>query len=91
MSEDRGWPKGNFTTTDLLEGIDSRKYKFTFTSKESSDKEVLDMIRSGRIILKGCWRTVDKGQFRKIRPGLVIERSPIEVRDPRIRKTRNNE
>ncbi len=90
MKTEAGQKFCNFTTTNLL-GTESGKYKFTFTSKEASDKEVLDMIRSRRIILKGCWRTADKGQFRKIRPGLVTERSPIELRDPRIRKSRNNE
>lgn len=58
VSEDRWWPQGNFTTTYLLRGSDSGKYKYTFTSKNISDDEVTSMIRDESEV----WKEVGKQQ-----------------------------
>ena len=50
------------------------------------EDQLLEMIRVGKIKLIDCWNTIDKDNFRNIRSGLIQERSPIEQRDPRLRR-----
>ncbi len=46
-------------------------------------------IENGEISLTNCFFTVESDEFRKIRPGLIQERSPTEIRDPRKVKKPN--
>ncbi len=43
------------------------------------------MIKEEVIKLKDCWYSVEKDEFRKIRSGLLVERSPMDKRDPRLK------
>ncbi len=70
----------------LVTGLRKNTYKYTYDNKNYNEEEVLQMILTGNVKLRNCWNTVENDQFRKIRPGQLQERSPIEQRDPRIRK-----
>jgi len=85
-SQDKGWPTGNFTVTDLMHGIENKEFKWTYGEQTISADDVLNMIKNSTVDLKGCWRVVDRGTFRKIRSGLAESRSPLEKRDLRHRK-----
>ncbi len=84
--QERGWPEKEFTVESLVTGLRKNTYKYTYDNKNYNEEEVLQMILTGNIKLRNCWHTVENDQFRKIRSGQLQERSPIEQRDPRIRK-----
>lgn len=87
VSEEVGWPQGNFNERDLIMGINKNIYKWTYTTKEIEEDQIIRMIKERTINLRGCFTAVDKTFFRKIRNGLQAERSPLDKRDPRHRKT----
>ena len=79
------WPP-KIPTAELLKGIKSKKYKWTYTNKKYDEEQILRKIENGEISLTYCFFTVESDEFRKIRPGLIQERSPAESRDPRTVK-----
>ena len=86
-SEKTGFPKGKFNTDKLTEGINKNIYKWTYSNKDLSEELVYNQLCNNEIDLKSCWRLTDNGTFRKIRSGLLTERSPLHNRDPRHRRT----
>lgn len=44
-SQDRGWPTGNFTVSDLLQDTDNKLFKWTFEDRSISEDEVILMIK----------------------------------------------
>jgi len=84
--KERGWPKNNFSTEDLLNCIQHNTYKWTYININYTEDQVLQLIKKGSIKLKDCWNTIDKDAFRKIRSGLIQDRSPLVQRDLRLRK-----
>ncbi len=59
--------------------------------KEINEQEMYNMIREGRVNLQGSGKGVKSSTFRKIRPGLLKDRSPLGSRDPRLRRTSHHE
>ncbi len=90
VSEERGWPKTRFTVTDLVNGINNKIYKWTYTNQSIPEHEMLKMIGDNKVRLKHCWKALEISEFRKLRSGLLQERSPAQNRDPRLRKTSLN-
>ena len=85
-TNDRGWPRTNFTRVDLINGIYKKIYKWTFEDANYTDNHILKLITEGSIKLNDCWYVVEDDIFRKIRPGITEERTPPKERDPRLRK-----
>ena len=82
---DRGWPRGNFTGEDLNNSIKNNIYKWTFEDSKYTNTQVLKLITKDDIKLNDCWLVVEN-IYRKLRPGITQDRSPLEKRDPRLRK-----
>ena len=86
-TEEKGWPqKTHFGYKDLKDGLVNKTYKWTFDDTNYSEEEVFEAIVEGNIRLIDCWHAIDKGIFRKLRSGCTKERSPLQQRDPRMRK-----
>ncbi len=60
---------------------------YTYQNSNYTEEEILNAMRNGHINLKNCWKVTESDVYRQIRPGLIKERSPTEVRDPMIKKT----
>ncbi len=86
-SKEKGWPK-NISITELITGLQQKVYKGKYSDSKLTEDQVMRKIRRNEINLnKNCWSTVDNETFRKIRPGLNTDRSPITSRDPRRRQS----
>ena len=85
-TQERGWPTGVFTKEDLLKGIHKNTYKWIYSSTQYTEDNILNLIRQNKIRLSDCWKSVSKDIFRKIRSGLLQDRSLIDPRENRIRK-----
>ncbi len=85
-TNDKGWPKPPFTKNDLMKGIQKGTFKWTSTNTDYSEDQMMYLMSENYIIFKECWNTVGNDVFRKIRSGVIKERSPIQSRDPRHRK-----
>ncbi len=70
----------------LVTGLKNKTYKYTYENKNYTNEEVLQMTQAGDLKLRSCWKPIGSDKFRKIRSGIQEERSPIEQRDPRIKK-----
>ena len=83
-TKERGWPN-NMTNTDLTTGIERKIYKGKYTASKFTEEQIMRKIRRNEINLSNsnCFITVDTEAFRKIRPGLNADRSPVPSRDPR--------
>lgn len=84
--DDKGWPQGLFTHSELINGITRGRYTYTHTNKSITEDLLLSLLKNNKIILKDYWQMVDKDQFRRIRQGLVEERSPAGNRGSHIKK-----
>ena len=83
-TKERGWPR-NMSNIDLTSGIEIKIYKGRYTESKYTEEQIMRKLRRNEINLKNpnCWNTVDNETFRKMRPGLNADRSPITSRDPR--------
>ena len=83
-TKDKGWPR-NISIPDLLTGIQAKRYKWKYTDNKYTEDQIIKKIRRGEINLNrsDCWFAVDLDEYRKIRQGLSVDRSPPENRDPR--------
>lgn len=88
--ESRGWPRNGFDVDELIDGLQRRDYKWTFTSNELDEEEVFQKINRNEIDLKNCWKIVEDSTYNKIRSGHLRERSPVPNRDPRRRRGAHN-
>ena len=86
-TKDKGWPT-TFSTDELIKGIQSKMYKWKYTNKKYTEDQVLRKTKKGGINLSNCFFAVEEDEFRNIRSGLNQERSPMELRDPRLEKRR---
>lgn len=84
--ESRGWPENGFDMDELIDGLQRRDYKWTYTSNELEEEEVFQKINRNEIDLKNCWTIVQDSTYNKIRSGHLKERSPLPNRDPRRRR-----
>lgn len=82
---EQGWPV-NFTTEELVKGIENKRYKWKYNNASLSEDQILRKISKGEIKLHKCFYAVDKAEFRKTRSGLIQDRSPADARDPRTIK-----
>ncbi len=82
--KERGWPK-NISNTDLTTGLQQKIYKGKYTDTKYTEDQIMRKIRRNEINLNktNSWIVVDSDTFRKMRPGLNTDRSPITSRDPR--------
>ena len=85
-STNTGWPKDILTRKKLIEGIEDKKYKITFTTTTLDSNRVLQAIEQDEIDLDQCWQMLEDSQFRKLRSGRIMERTP----PPRLEKQRKN-
>lgn len=83
--ESNGWPKENFNKDKLIDGLQRRMYKWTYTNTNHEEGEVYSMICNMDIDLKNCWFVVKDDMFNTIIPGLQIDTN----RDPRLRSNNN--
>ena len=82
---EKGWLRTNFTAKDLVNDLQASKIKFTYEDNLLDDEEIYKTILTNRVILKGCWNKIEKEEFRKLRSGLVKDRSPLKRRNLRAR------
>ncbi len=85
-SKETGWPKKNITAEDLVKGFQHNKYKYTYRDHKYTENQIINMIKNKEITLKECWYVKDNDVFRKIRTGNLADKSPPELRDPRLHK-----
>ncbi len=79
--------KGNMNYRTMMDYINKGRLKLTFTAAYLTEDKVYKLLYDDKIDYSSCYRTIDKGSFRKIRGGLLQDRSPPKPqRDPRIRK-----
>ena len=86
-----GWPEGDeLGKKELIKGIKTKKYKYTYTAKEISEEELIRLIENKQLeVSKTNMNTIDDSMFSKIREGLKEDRSPRSELQPlpqRIRK-----
>lgn len=80
-----GWPKKEgFSREQLIKGIKNKKYKYTYTKKNLTDEEILQMIENRLIDLKGpCFTKIEDSSFSKIRNGIIEELTPPPSKEQR--------
>ncbi len=83
-TKERKWPD-HLSIDDLIAGIQRNIYKWTYNDNRYTEEEILRKTSKGEINCDNarCWFSVENDEFRRIRSGLIKERSPIEDRDPR--------
>lgn len=84
-SRSEGWP-ANLVKQQLIQGINEKKYKVTFSENLVEEKEILELIRNDDIELKECWKITEDDIFRKIRSGITKDRTPPSRTERRTRK-----
>lgn len=75
-SNSTGWPKETLTRKKLMEGIEERKYKIIFTAQNMDANKILQAIENDDIDLEQCWTITEDTQFRKLRSGRIMGRTP---------------
>ena len=78
--ESVGWPKDEkMNRKELLEGLKSKKYKYTYTCKELTEEELIRLIEEKKLDLPvDCMISTEDSRFSKIREGLQEDRSPLQ-------------
>lgn len=89
-TESRGWPREGFNVDTLIDGLQRRQYKWTYTNNELEEEEVFEKLSRNEIDLKNCWIKVHDSTFGKIRSGHLRDRSPLQCRDPRRKRANHN-
>lgn len=76
-SRTTGWPKTTITPKHITEGIRKGTYKYTYTYPNIDENEMLKLLTKSCInINRECFLTLDDGMFRKVRSGLIEDRTP---------------
>lgn len=83
--ESEGWPrKEQFTRNVLIRGFESKKFKYTYTDKHTTEEEVIQKIDNRTMdISDRCFVLVDNSSFSKIRSGRVEEKTPPPSKEQR--------
>ena len=71
-----GWPKKTLFHKNIIEGIHTGKYKFIYTDSNFEEEQISKLLENNRIDLDSVWTTEEDSIFRKIRNGLIPEKSP---------------
>lgn len=87
--QNEGWPtKVEFTRQVLVKGLQSKKYKYTYTDHELTEEDVIRMIEKKTMdITAHCFAKVDNTTFSKIRAGLIEEKTSPPSKGQRTRKS----
>ncbi len=71
-----GWPD-HLSSRVLVTSLNENKFKYTYTDHTIEDTELLNIIETNGITIdRTCWNIVDNDVFRKIRSGLIAEKTP---------------
>ncbi|ORD93408.1 hypothetical protein ECANGB1_2305 [Enterospora canceri] len=71
-----GWPKHELNVQHIKFGIDTGLYKWRYTCAAYEEQELYIYITNNEVDLVNCFCITDDSQFKKIRNGLVQERTP---------------
>lgn len=72
----RGWVEVPMRKNSLLKGIEDKIIKWTYTDQNIKEKEIMEKFVFGQIDLTDCFHLTEEDTFRKIKTGLLEERSP---------------
>lgn len=75
-TKSKGWPEVPLRKNSLLRGIEEKTIKWTYTDPRIKEKEIMEKFVFGLIDLTDCLYIMDDDLFRKIKTGLIEERSP---------------
>ena len=84
-SKSTGWPQ-SLAKQELIQGIEQKKYKVTYSENLVEKEEILDLIINDDIDLKECWKVTDDSTFKKIRTGVTKDRTPPARTEIKSRK-----
>lgn len=91
-SKSTGWPKSTLTLKNITDGLNKGTYKYTYTYQDIDESEMLKLLTNSCVdINHECFLTLDDGVFRKVRSGLIEERTPpprVPVEKKRINRER---
>lgn len=68
-----GWPqKGEFIRQGMVKGIETKKYKYTYTGKDLNGEKTIGLKKRKTLEVKPqCFARVEASTFSKIRSGLI--------------------
>lgn len=75
-TKNRGWVETPMRKQALLKGIEDKIIKWTYTDPNIREKEIMEKLVFGQIDLTDCFQLTEEDNFRKIKTGLLEERSP---------------
>lgn len=75
-TKSKGWAEKPLRKNTLLKGIEDKIIKWTYTDPTIKEKDIMERFVFGQIDLSDCFHLVDEDVFRKIKTGLIEERSP---------------
>lgn len=88
--ESNGWPEDNLYLKQILESIEKGIYKWTYTSSAYSEREIFNMLASKMIDLHKVFHIQEDQSFRKIRNGLIQEKTPPN-KEQRKKRSHHNQ
>lgn len=80
----RGWPEGKITKENLISGIESQTYKWTYTNQALTEEDVMRKLVFNQVETKDCFLTLEDEIFNKLSSGLT-EESPAKPKPKRHR------
>ena len=80
-----GWPEIPLKKQSLVGGIEDKTIKWTYTDPTYTEKDIEEKIVFGTVDLTDCFYLMDDDLFRKVKTGLIQERSP-PPRPEKVRK-----
>lgn len=73
--------KVEFTRQGMVKGIDTKKYKYTYTEKDLTDEKIIGLKERKTMEVKPqCFARVEASTFSKIRSGLIEKKKSKEQR-----------
>lgn len=75
-TRNKGWVEVPLRKNSLLKGIEDKIIKWTYTEPKIKEKEIMEKFVFGQIDLTDCFFLTEEDTFRKIKTGLLEERSP---------------
>ena len=86
-----GWPTRTFSREMLVAGLKKGTYKFRYTNKAYTEDQIFNFIKNDEVDPRNCWKTAEDSLFKKIRAGLIEERSPPQDDRQRSKKFSNKQ
>ena len=72
----KGWVETPLRKQALIQGIEDKSIKWTYTDPSIKEKEIMEKLVFGMVDITGCLCPIDDDLFRKTKNGLLEERSP---------------